>query len=109
MRLAGCLADGGTVVNYGFLAGAPCMIDTHQAIIHGISLTGFWLAPMIGRLPRAEIEAMYGKLAASMVDGTIATPIEASYGLDDVGDALAHAAREHRSGNILLTPNGPIR
>lgn len=109
MRLAGCLADGGTVVNYGFLAGAPCMIDTHQAIIHGISLTGFWLAPMIGRLPRAEIEAMYGKLAASMVDGTIATPIEASYGLDDVGDALAHAAREHRSGKILLTPNGPIR
>jgi len=64
---------------------------------------------MIGRLPRAEIEAMYGKLAASMVDGTIATPIEASYGLDDVGDALAHAAREHRSGKILLTPNGPIR
>ncbi len=109
MRLAGCLADGGTVVNYGFLAGAPCMIDTHQAIIHGISLTGFWLAPMIGRLPRAEIEAMYGKLAASMVDGTITTPIEASYGLDDIGDALAHAARERRAGKILLTPNGPIR
>ncbi len=109
MRLAGCLADGGTVVNYGFLAGAPCMIDTHQAIIHGISLTGFWLAPMIGRLPRAEIEAMYGKLAAYMADGTIAAPIEASYGLDDIGDALAHAARERRAGKILLTPNGPIR
>ena len=109
MRLAGCLADGGTVVNYGFLAGAPCMIDTHQAIIHGISLTSFWLAPMIGRLPRAEIEAMYGKLAAYMADGTIAAPIEASYGLDDIGDALAHAARERRAGKILLTPNGPIR
>ncbi len=109
MRLAGCLADGGTVVNYGFLAGAPCMIDTHQAIIHGISLTGFWLAPMIGRLPRAEIEAMYGKLAAYMADGTIAAPIEASYGLDDIGDAFAHAARERRAGKILLTPNGPIR
>ncbi len=109
MRLADCLSDGGTVVNYGFLAGAPCMIDTHQAIIHGISLTGFWLAPMIGRLPRAEIEAMYGTLAAYMADGTITTPIEASYGLDDVGDALAHAARERRAGKILLTPNGPIR
>ncbi len=109
MRLADCLADGGTVVNYGFLSGAPCMIDPHQAIIHGISLTGFWLAPMIGRLPRAEIEAMYGKLAAHMADGTIAAPIEASYGLDDVGDALAHAARERRAGKILLTPNGPIR
>ncbi len=109
MRLADCLADGGTVVNYGFLSGAPCMIDPHQAIIHGISLTGFWLAPMIGRLSRAEIEAMYGNLAASMTDGTIATPIEASYGLDDIGEALAHAAREARNGKILLTPNGPIR
>ena len=109
MRLAGCLADGGTVVNYGFLSGAPCMIDPHQTIVHGISLTGFWLAPMIGRLPRAEIEAMYGKLATYMADGTIAAPIEASYGLDAIGEALAHAAREARNGKILLTPNGPIR
>ena len=52
---------------------------------------------------------MYGNLAAYMADGTIAVPIEASYGLDDIGDALAHAAREARAGKILLTPNGPIR
>ncbi len=43
------------------------------------------------------------------VDVTIAAPIEASYGLDDIGDAHAHAAREGRAGKILLTPNGPIR
>ncbi len=29
MRIAECLADEGTVVNYGFLSGAPCMITPH--------------------------------------------------------------------------------
>jgi hypothetical protein len=30
MRLADCLAEGGTVVNYGLLSGEPCMLAGHQ-------------------------------------------------------------------------------
>ena len=30
-HLADCLSDGGTVVNYGFLSGDPCMITPHQS------------------------------------------------------------------------------
>jgi NADPH:quinone reductase-like Zn-dependent oxidoreductase len=42
------------------------------------------------------------------MDGTIAAPVEATYGLDEVKTALAHAGRGERSGKILFTPGGPI-
>jgi len=37
-----------------------------------------------------------------MADGTIEIPIEASYPMREVKQALAHAARPHRTGKILL-------
>jgi NADPH:quinone reductase-like Zn-dependent oxidoreductase len=107
LRLADCLSDGGTVVNYGFLSGEPCMITPHQAIIHGIVLKGFWLVGYMRRTPRAEIEAMYAEMAQHFIDGVLDVPTEAEYALENIAEALAHAGREGRSGKILLTPNGP--
>ncbi|HSM19181.1 MAG TPA: 2-enoyl thioester reductase domain-containing protein, partial [Hyphomicrobiales bacterium] len=69
LRLADCLSDGGTVVNYGFLSGEPCMITPHHAIIHGISLTGFWLVVYMRKTPRPELESMYEEMARSFMDG----------------------------------------
>ena len=43
LRLADCLAEGGTVVNYGLLSGHPCQLGAHHTIFKGITLTGFWL------------------------------------------------------------------
>ncbi|MDX1576697.1 MAG: 2-enoyl thioester reductase domain-containing protein, partial [Kiloniellales bacterium] len=43
-RLADCLAEGGTVVNYGFLSGEACRLRADQTVFKGITLTGFWLA-----------------------------------------------------------------
>ena len=40
MRLADCLADGGAVVNYGFLSGEPCLITPDHLILHRLTLSG---------------------------------------------------------------------
>ena len=107
-RLADCLSDGGTVVNYGFLSGEPCMITPHHTILHGITLEGFWLRRGFGDMPRADIEALYADIARHFIDGTLNVPVEATYGLEDIGQALAHALREGRGGKVLLLPQGPI-
>jgi NADPH:quinone reductase-like Zn-dependent oxidoreductase len=103
-RLASCLSDGGMVVNYGFLSGDPCMITPHQAIIHDITLKGFWLMRKMQQLSRAEIGALYGEMAAAFMDCTLEVPIEASYGLDQAKAALAHAWKSGRDGKVVLTP-----
>ncbi len=109
LDLADCLSDGGTIVNYGFLSGDPCMLTPTHTIVHGISLTGFWLVGFMQKTPRPQIEAMYTKMSNYFIEGVLDVPIEAEYTLDQIAEALAHAGRESRSGKILLTPQGPLR
>jgi NADPH:quinone reductase-like Zn-dependent oxidoreductase len=109
LRLADCLADGGTVVNFGMLSGQPCQISPAQIFFRSITLTGFWLAKMMRSMPTSEIRALYTDLAGRLADGTLGVEIEATYTLDRISEAMEHAGREGRSGKILLTPNEPIR
>ncbi len=106
--LADCLSDGGTVVNYGFLSGEACRMTPNHTIIHGLSLTGFWLVGYMRATPRPEIEAMYGEMAKAFEAGLLVSPVEAEYTLDRTTEALAHAHAESRGGKILFTPNGPL-
>ncbi len=107
-RLSECLSNGGTVVNYGFLSGDPCEIAPKQAIVHGISLTGFWLADFMQRSTTDEISTMYADMAGKFLDGTLRVPVEATYPIEDTKKAVGHAYRESRNGKILLLPNGSI-
>jgi NADPH:quinone reductase-like Zn-dependent oxidoreductase len=106
LRLADCLADGGTIVNYGLLSGRPCMVSPDQTVFRGITLTGFWLVKALGAMSAAEVGTLYADLAARFTDGTLHVDVEATYAIADIKDALAHAAREGRDGKILVTPNG---
>ncbi len=108
LHLADCLSDGGTVVNYGFLSGDPCMITPSQTIVHGIQLQGFWLVKRLFQRPREEIEAVYADLAALFQQGVLVAPVEATYTLDQFRTALRHAEQAGRAAKILFTPNGPI-
>jgi trans-2-enoyl-CoA reductase len=107
-RLADCLADDGTVVNYGLLSGAPCQVRADQTVFKGITLTGFWLAKAMRAMSSDALAALYGELMPRLADGSLHVDVEASYPLTEVKAALAHAAREGRGGKVLLAPNGPL-
>jgi trans-2-enoyl-CoA reductase len=104
-RLAQCLSEGGTVVNYGLMSGEPIQIDAFQFVFRDIHLVGFWLSKAFRTMSFEAIQAMYGKLAAHVVDGTIHVPVEASYPLERIAEAMAHAKRESRGGKVQLRPN----
>jgi NADPH:quinone reductase-like Zn-dependent oxidoreductase len=108
MRLADCLAEGGTVVNYGVLSGTPSMLAGRHTIFKGITLTGFWLQKHLTSMAPDKRKALYADLAARVVDGTLRVEVEATYPIEEIKAALAHAGREGRSGKILVTPNGPL-
>jgi NADPH:quinone reductase-like Zn-dependent oxidoreductase len=107
-RLADCLAEEGTVVNYGLLSGDPCQLRADQTVFKGITLTGFWLAKKMRAMKPAALAALYGDLMARIADGSLHVDVEATYGLEDIKTALDHASREARSGKVLITPNGPL-
>jgi mitochondrial enoyl-[acyl-carrier protein] reductase / trans-2-enoyl-CoA reductase len=108
MRLADCLAEGGTVVNYGLLSGEPCMLAGHHTVFKGITLTGFWLQKMLSAMARRDLDSLYADLASRVRSGALAVAIERTYPIEEIGAALAHAGRAGRSGKILVLPNGPL-
>jgi trans-2-enoyl-CoA reductase len=105
VQLADCLADGGVVVNYGLLSGKPCQITADQLIFRDIKLVGFWRGKSLQTQTYAKISSLYDDLAKCTLDGTLAVEVEATYPLSRIGEALAHAKREGRSGKVLLLPN----
>lgn len=104
LRLADCLTDGGTIVNYGMLSGRPCMLAPEQLVFKGVTLTGFWLAPRLNRMSHEEKAALYADLARRVAKGSLHVNVEAIYPIEDIRKALEHAEREGRDGKILVTP-----
>jgi len=101
--LASCLAPGGRVLNYGLLGGTPCHIDPSHLIFRGITLAGFWLPTWFRKASRDSIAALYSELLDLVRDGTIRTPVQATYALREIKEAIRHAAREERGGKIMLS------
>ncbi len=108
VRFADALADEATVVNYGLLSGENPQLSGHQCVFKRISLTGFWLMPWLQKMPRAEIATLYGGLAKHVADGSLRVPIQATFPIEEIKQALALANGYHRAGKVLVTPNGPV-
>lgn len=102
-RLARCVDDGGTVVNYGVLSGEACLVDGRETVFRDVSLRGFWLRRWFMQTPPERIAALYRELAAKLADGTLAVDVEAVYPIRRIKEAVAHAARAGRAGKILVS------
>jgi NADPH:quinone reductase-like Zn-dependent oxidoreductase len=102
-RLARCLDDGGTVVNYGALSGEACMVDVRETIFRDVSLRGFWLRRWFMQTPPEKIAALYRDLAARLGDGRLTVEVETVYPIRRIKEALAHAGRGGRGGKILVS------
>ena len=103
-RLADGLAPGKTLVSYGRMSGEPCQITSRHLIYGEITLTGFWLGTMLREMNRAEVTALYADLGRQVTAGDLASPVEATYPIDEIKAAVAHARREGRSGKVLVRP-----
>jgi len=106
-RIADSVADGGVVVSYGSMSGADLMIS-RAAVGRGVVLKGFALGDGLAKRSRDQVRALYADLAGKLRDGVLKAPVEATYPIDDIRAALAHAQRGGRSGKVLVLPNGPL-
>lgn len=97
-----CLADGGTVVNYGLLSGKPCEVDAADIVFRDISLRGFWYSRWFASANPAAIKSVFERLVDMLHAKTLRVPVEASYPIEKLTEALAHAPREGRLGKVVL-------
>ncbi|MGH7048585.1 MAG: zinc-dependent alcohol dehydrogenase family protein [Stellaceae bacterium] len=106
-RIADCVAEGGIMVSYGSMSGADLVVS--RAVVgRGVILKGFMLGDSLARRSREQVRALYAALGDKLRTGVLKAPIEATYPIDDIKAALAHAQRGHRHGKVLVLPNGPL-
>jgi NADPH:quinone reductase-like Zn-dependent oxidoreductase len=103
-RLASCLAEGATLVNYGMMSGQPCQVAPHWFVFNDLTLRGFWLAKWFRQSSRDAQRALYGELTRLVASGDLHARIHACYPVEQVQAAVAAAAAGERDGKILIVP-----
>ena len=102
-RLAACLCEGATLVNYGLMSGEPCQVSAKSFVFNDVTLKGFWLARWFRSASKAQQAALYGELAQLIAKGTLHTRIHATYPVAEIKQAVLAAATGERDGKILVT------
>ena len=101
-QLAPLLKVDGQIISYTARARQPLSIPVADLIFRSLSVHGYWVNHWLGRTPREAIAKTYHELAALVADGSLVTPVEATYALADYREAIAHAARNDRNGKVLF-------
>lgn len=102
-RLARCLAEGGTLVNYGMMSGQPCQVAPSSFVFRDLTLKGFWLARWFRDASREAQRALYGELTQLVASGVLHARIQATYPVERIQEAVAAAHAGGRDGKILVT------
>jgi len=102
MNLMNCLSESGVLVSYGGMSRKPMVVQPGSLIFKKQTIRGFWLLYWYQSANPDEITAMFDHLAPLIAAGTISTPVAATYGFDQIREAVAKAAQS--GGKVLFTP-----
>ena len=96
------LRPGGVMLVYGQLSREPTPLDGGQMIFRALSVRGFWLTQWLRRAPPGKVQQVMREVLTKMAEGGLGPPVEASYDLGDIAEAVRHAERPGRRGKVLL-------
>ena len=102
LRLANCLAPGGTLVSFGAMSLQPLKIPTGLLIFKDLRFRGIWINKWYDNATQSERMGTFRPLFDMARRGLLKTKIEKTYPLSEVKAAVAHAAQGKRSGKIIF-------
>ena len=102
LRLANCLAPGGTLVSFGAMSLQPLKIPTGLFIFKDLRFRGIWINKWYDNATPSERMETFGPLFDMARRGLLKTKIEKAYSLSEVKAAVAHAAQGKRNGKIIF-------
>jgi trans-2-enoyl-CoA reductase len=102
LRLANCLAPGGTLVSFGAMSLQPLKIPTGLLIFKDLRFRGIWINKWYDNATPSERMGTFRPLFDMARRGLLKTKIERAYPLNEVKAAVAHAAQGKRSGKIIF-------
>jgi trans-2-enoyl-CoA reductase len=102
LRVANCLAPGGTLVSFGAMSLQPLKIPTGLLIFKDLRFRGIWINKWYDNATQSERMETFEPLFDMAKRGLLKTKIEKAYPLTEVKAAVTHAAQGKRSGKIVF-------
>ncbi len=103
-RLASCLNEGATLINYGMMSREPCQVSPRYFVFNDVTLKGFWLAKWFRSSTRVQQAALYGELTTLIATGKLHAKVHATFDVSEIKAAVAAAHAGERDGKILIVP-----
>ena len=79
-------------------------LDAGLLIFRELTIRGFWLTDWMCRVDSQTRQAIAQQVIGLLASGQIQLPVEATYSLDAIREAVKHAETPGRFGKILLKP-----
>ena len=102
LNVMSCLSENGVLVSYGGMSRKPMVVSPNALIFKKQNIRGFWLYYWYQSAEPDEITAMFDRLAPLIASGAISAPIAATYGFEQVTEAITKAGEAR--GKVLFTP-----
>lgn len=99
-----CLSKGGTMIIYGLLSLQDPSINAGLLIFRELTVKGFWLTDWMRRVDSQTRQNVAQNVIQLLASGEFKLPVEATYALDQIVEAVDHANRPGRWGKILMKP-----
>jgi mitochondrial enoyl-[acyl-carrier protein] reductase / trans-2-enoyl-CoA reductase len=99
------LGEGGTQVTFGGMVGDKVRFPTRFLIFNDVRLVGFWWDKFCKTRGPEAVRAVMEEVYAMMRDERLKLPIEASYGLSQIKEAIRRD-KSPKLGKVLVRPEG---
>jgi NADPH:quinone reductase len=96
------LGEGGTLVIFGAMGSQRLDLALGDVLFKQAVVKGFWGSKVSAAMSPAKRGELFGELLRRVTAGELTLPVEATFDLEGIADAVAASRRPGRAGKVLL-------
>jgi NADPH:quinone reductase-like Zn-dependent oxidoreductase len=97
------LGTGGTLLVYGTLSPDPIPLNPRSLMVGGKRIQGFWLSEWTTQQGPLRMLRLFREIIDLIRKDVLTSPVQATYAMEQIADAVTAAETPGRTGKILLT------
>ncbi|MGP4712801.1 MULTISPECIES: zinc-binding dehydrogenase [unclassified Psychrobacter] len=98
------LGHGGTFAVFGAMSGKPMVLNPTDVIFKQAVIKGFWGSKLSQEMSVENKQRLVDELIERAVDGKLQLPVEATFDLADITQAVDGKLQSGKNGKVLLKP-----
>lgn len=96
------LAENGTLIIFGAMGSSRLDLALGDVLFKQATVKGFWGAKISAAMDAGKRQSLFTELLSRIMSGEMTLPVEATFDLEQIADAVTASLRPGRAGKVLL-------